>query len=101
MKVFMQVDFTSLALHGSMAFIGGIVRAIKKKKSRVVEYITFGLVSSFSGVIFALIFKHFYPNYEYLHLAVAGIGGWAGSDGIEFIYKLLKKFLEDSIRLLK
>ena len=97
----MQIDYTALTIHGAFALIGGLAKAIKRKKNRAVEYFACGLVSSFSGVLFAIIFKHFFPNMEYLHLAAAGIGGWVGSDGIEFLYKLLKKMLEDSVGLLK
>jgi len=96
-----NIDWTSLLIHGGMAFMGGIAKATKKKKSRILEYVACGVVASFSGVLLAVVLKHFLPTAEYLHLAGAGVGGWLGADGIEIIVKIIKKVIADTAEIIK
>ncbi len=80
--------------HGVLAVNGGIVHALsayRKGETRgLVDIVILSIISSFSGVIFALIALNLYPE-NYLTYAIAGVGGFVGVEGMSWITAYVKK----------
>ena len=86
---------TMVALkHGILAVFGGIVHALsayRKGETRgLFDIIVLSVISSFTGVIFALIALYLYPE-GYLTYAIAGVGGYVGVEGMAWITEFIKK----------
>lgn len=83
--------------HGILAFFGAIVHASKAhregKSKTAVDFITLTIMSSFSGVMFALLGFEMFGHDSYYSLAMAGTGGFVGVEGMTFIISyMLDKF---------
>ena len=48
-------------------------------------------MSSFSGVMFALVAVSYLPDQAYLTTAIAGTGGYIGVEGMGLLVEFLKK----------
>lgn len=79
--------------HGILAFFGAIVHASKAyrdgKSKNALDFIALVVMSSFSGVMFALIGLEVFGNSSYLTMAMAGTGGFIGVEGMTFIVSYL------------
>ena len=75
----------TIVKHGILAVFGALAHAINVHRNGeskgVTDFVLLTLMSSFSGVIFALIALQFLHN-EYLTLAAAGSGGFLGVEGL-------------------
>ena len=75
--------------HGILAVFGAIVHTSKAhregKSKNLLDFILLTLMSSFSGVIFALVGFQTFGSDSYLTLAMAGTGGFVGVEGMTFI----------------
>lgn len=78
----------TIVKHGILAFFGAMVHAISAHRSGkskgIMDFFLLTVMSSFSGVIFALIALQFFNN-EYLSLAAAGSGGFLGVEGLSVL----------------
>jgi hypothetical protein len=85
----------ALAKHGVVAFFGALVHALNAHRhgdtKSFVDIVTLTVISSFSGVMFALIALHFFQDGSYLTLAFAGSGGFLGVEGMSLVIKVVKK----------
>lgn len=79
--------------HGILAVFGGIVHALsayRRGETRgPLDLLILAVISSFTGVIFALIALNLYPD-NYLTYAVAGVGGFIGVEGMAWITEYIK-----------
>lgn len=79
--------------HGVLAFFGAIVHASsahrKGESKNFLDFITLVVMSSFSGVMFALIGMELFGMYSYLTMAMAGVGGFVGVEGMTLIVQYL------------
>lgn len=88
--------------HGFLAVFGALAHAINVHRNGgskgFTDFLLLAVMSSFSGIIFALVALQFLQN-EYLTLAAAGSGGFLGVEGLtvlaEKIRDTLAGFLTD------
>ena len=89
---------TSLVVkHGILAVFGGIVHALsayrRGETKGWLDIIVLSIISSFTGVIFALIALYLYPN-TYLSFAIAGMGGFVGVEGMSWVQEFVRRKLK-------
>lgn len=81
--------------HGSIALFGAVVHALMAHRSgeskTFTDFLVLVCVSSFSGVMFALLALHFWGGAEYLTLCAAGTGGYVGVEGMSILIQQAKK----------
>jgi len=81
--------------HGLLAIFGAIVHAAKahreNKSKTFADFAALTLMSSFSGVMFALIGLETFGQGSYIALAMAGTGGFVGVEGMTFVIGYLTK----------
>lgn len=82
------IPMDAIAKHAFLAFFGGLAHAInahrKGKSKGVVDFLFLTALSSFSGIIFALVAMHLFDS-EYITLAAAGSGGYLGVEGLTLL----------------
>lgn len=87
----------TILAHGSIAFFGALVHA--SNAHRAGNSKTFGdfmlliIMSSFTGVIFALLGLHIFGQDTYLTLATAGTGGFLGVEGMTLVVKKVQQLI--------
>lgn len=95
-----QFSIAIATKHGILAIFGGIVHALsayRKGETRgVLDIFILAIISSFTGVIFALVALNLYPD-NYLTYAIAGVGGFVGVEGLSFVTELIKKRMKRDI----
>ncbi len=78
----------TIAKHGILALFGAVAHAIFAHRNGTskgfVDFILLTMISSFSGVVFALIALHTFDS-EYMTLAAAGAGGFLGVEGLTIL----------------
>ena len=81
--------------HGILAFFGAVVHASKAhrdgKSKNFLDFMLLTLMSSFSGVMFALLGFEMFGHDSYYSLAMAGTGGFVGVEGMTFVVSYLVK----------
>lgn len=86
---------SSVVIHGGIAFFGAVVHALNASRNgqtkNAMDIAVLTVISSFSGVMFALIGLHLFGESSYLTMAIAGSGGFLGVEGMGFIIKVVKK----------
>ncbi len=86
-----------IIFHGVLAFGGGAARYLAKAEHpKFLKVIVAGLIGSFTGVLFGLLASCFTDS-QYLITAMAGLGGWAGRDGMEWLYSLVKRIVNKKV----
>jgi LydA holin phage, holin superfamily III len=86
-------DPTTMALlaHGIAAIAGGFVHALEAHRNGSSktwkDHVSLVIMSSFTGVIFALVALSIWPSSIYLTIATAGTGGYIGVEGLSWIIK--------------
>lgn len=87
--------------HALLAMFGALAHAISVHRSGgskgFVDFLLLTLMSSFSGVIFALIALQFFNN-EYLTLAAAGSGGFLGVEGLTVLAGKVRDMLANFLK---
>lgn len=85
-----------IVMHGFMALFGALVHAISAHRNGTsksfLDFALLTMMSSFSGVVFALVAVQVFDN-PYMTLAVTGAGGFLGVEGLS----VLSLKLRDSI----
>lgn len=89
-------QFALFAAHGAIALLGAVVHALAAhragKSKGFLDFLILTTMSSFSGVIFALVAFQFFDN-PYMTLALTGAGGFLGVEGLAFISAQLREAL--------
>jgi len=91
------ITSTQIVAHGGLAFFGALVHASKAHRSgqskTLFDFLILTLMSSFSGVMFALLGMYLFQDNAYLSMAMAGTGGFLGVEGMTIIVERLKLFI--------
>ena len=95
------ITLAAIAKHGTIVLFGAVVHALiahrKGVSKTLLDFFALTIMSSFSGIIFALIGLHIFgPDQQYITLALAGTGGYLGVEGMSiitsrFIKQIIKK----------
>lgn len=83
--------------HAALAVFGGLVHALSAYRSGqtkgISDVVILTVISSFSGIMFALLALHTFPNQVYFTFAAAGAGGFLGVEGLTIMAKKLRDSL--------
>lgn len=89
------ISTSPVTTHGVIAVFGAVVHALNAQRNgqtkSLVDVLTLTVISSFSGVIFALLGLHFFGEQSYFTLAIAGSGGFLGVEGMGIVVKIVKR----------
>ena len=86
-----------IGLHGIIAFFGGVVAYLSKaEQPKFLKIIIAGVIGSFTGVIFGLL-ASLLTDSQYIMLAIAGIGGTTGKEGMEWLFGILKRVVNRKV----
>lgn len=81
----------TMGLHGIIAFVGGAVHYLTKaEQPTLIKILISGIIGSFAGVLFGLLASAVSDS-QYVITAIAGIGGYAGKEGLDWLFSLLKR----------
>lgn len=90
-----------VAVHAVIALFGALVHASNAHRTGqskgLLDFLLLTIMSSFSGVIFALIAFQFFDN-PYMTLAIAGGGGFLGVEGLTVVAVKLRDVLSGMIK---
>lgn len=79
--------------HGLLAIFGAFTHAASAhregKSKTFMDFVLLTIMSSFSGVMFALMGFHFFGQGSYITLAMAGTGGFMGVEGMTWVVKVI------------
>lgn len=85
---------TPLITHGVLAIFGALVHASKAYRAgetkSPIDFIALAFVSSFSGVMFALIGLYLFGEASYITAAMAGTGGFVGVEGMTWVVEFIR-----------
>ena len=91
----LQAKLAPFIAHGFLALFGALVHATKAyrehKTKNFLDYLALIFMSSFSGVMFALVGLEVLGETSYITMALAGTGGFIGVEGMSFIVAYLTK----------
>lgn len=97
MEPLSKIATATLIKHGVLAFFGAIVHASgahrKGESKGLLDFMLLVIMSSFSGVIFALVGLATFGEDSYYTLALAGTGGFLGVEGMTIIIEKLRLLL--------
>ena len=95
---------SSVAKHGLIAAFGALAHAINAhragKTKGLLDFCLLTVMSSFSGVIFALVALHLFGN-QYITLAAAGSGGFLGVEGLTILSAKIRDVLANTLTIKK
>lgn len=82
--------------HAFLAFFGAVANAINQhrngKSKGFTDFFFLSVISSFSGVLFALLALYLFDN-QYITMAAAGAGGFLGVEGLTIIATKIRDIL--------
>lgn len=85
-----------IVVHGALAVFGAMVHAAKAHRDgtskTVIDFLTLTAMSSFSGVMFALLGLHMFGEQSYLTMAMAGTGGFLGVESMTIVINRIKGY---------
>lgn len=88
-------QLSPFAAHAFFAVFGAIVHAAQVYRDggtrSFIDFLALVCMSSFSGVMFALIGLEVFGPDSYLTLAMAGTGGFIGVEGMTYVIQYLTK----------
>ena len=89
------ITTSQIVAHGTIALFGAFVHALDSHRQgqskTFIDFASLIVMSSFSGVMFALIGLSLFPEHIYLTTAFAGTGGYLGVEGMSLIVSFIKK----------
>lgn len=95
------LTYMTIFKHGLIALFGASAHAINTHRNGqskgAMDFLLLTIMSSFSGVIFALIALQVFNN-EYLSLAAAGSGGFLGVEGLTVLAIKIRDSLANLIK---
>lgn len=87
-----------LFAHGMFAVFGAIVHASKAYRAGstrgLLDFMVLTTMSSFSGVMFALLGLYLFGDSSYLTMAMAGTGGFLGVEGMTMVIDRIRSIIE-------
>lgn len=85
----MSQQISPYIAHGVLAMFGAIVHASKAHRegqsNSFLDFLVLTIMSSFSGVMFAIVGFEMFGHESYISLAMAGTGGFIGVEGMTYI----------------
>jgi uncharacterized membrane protein len=86
-------QYSPFIAHGVLSFFGAVVHASKSYRDghtkTILDFLALVIMSSFSGVMFALLGLEIFGVNSYLTMAMAGTGGFIGVEGMTFVVSYL------------
>jgi hypothetical protein len=93
-------QFITFGAHGAIAVLGAITHALVAhrtgKSKGFLDFIILTTMSSFSGIVFALVAFQFFDS-PYMTLAITGAGGFLGVEGLTILSGKLREALMFSL----
>jgi len=93
-------SYGTMLSHGAIAFFGALAHAINAhrngKTKGLVDFALLTIMSSFSGVVFALVASWAFDSF-YLTLAMSGAGGFLGVEGLTVLATKLRDSMSNLI----
>lgn len=94
MNMHEQLGNTPVIFHGAIAIFGAVVHALKAHRNgqskTFLDFVTLTVMSSFSGVMFAILGLQLFPDQIYVTLMLAGAGGFMGVEGMVIIIDVVR-----------
>jgi len=92
------VTISAVAKHAGIVMFGAIVHATmahrKGMSKTFIDFVILTVMSSFSGVMFALLALYLFGDSQpYITLMMAGTGGFLGVEGMTIIVNKLRQLL--------
>lgn len=91
-----DASLTTLLAHGVAAIFGGLTHALNAQRKGTTkgwsDVLVLTVISSFSGVVFALVSLYMFDNL-YITIAAAGSGGFLGVEGLAVIAKRVQDMI--------
>ena len=91
-------QFSPLIIHGTLAAFGAVVHASKAYRAGetrgFVDFAILAVMSSFSGVMFALLGLYLFNESSYLTMAIAGTGGFLGVEGMTLVIGRIRTLID-------
>jgi len=85
---------TPFVTHGVLAVFGSLVHASRAYRAgetkSLIDFLALAFVSSFSGVMFALLGLHLFGESSYITMAMAGTGGFVGVEGMTWVVEFMR-----------
>ena len=95
------ITFSTMAKHGGLALFGAVAHALRAHRNGsskgFLDFVLLTIMSSFSGIVFALIALHTFDS-EYMTLAAAGSGGFLGVEGLTLLAVKIRDALGNIIK---
>jgi hypothetical protein len=92
-----SLNLAQFLTHGILALFGALVHASKAYRAgetkSALDYLALVVMSSFSGVMFALLALYLFNEPSYLTMAMAGTGGFLGVEGMTIIIDRLQSII--------
>lgn len=92
------ITTSQVFIHGALALFGAVVHASKAhregKSKTFIDFCTLTIMSSFSGVMFALLGLYLFQENLYLSMTMAGTGGFLGVEGLVLVIDKLRILIE-------
>ena len=89
-----KISIFSLAIHGLVAFMSGVVKTITEGQELVLKsftrFLAGGLVGVFAGMVTYFVCRHFEIS-EHLTVAFTGLAGYMGVPLLELFSFILKR----------
>lgn len=86
---------TPYIAHGALALFGAFTHAAivyrKGDTKNLLDFLVLLAMSSFGGVMFALVGFEMFGPYSYISMAMAGTGGFLGVEGMTYIIAYVTK----------
>jgi hypothetical protein len=93
------MDKTTIILHGTMALVGGLAKALSNESYKPIRFITDIVVCGFTGAVAAMLAIHFIgSDSPYITGAITGSFSFAGKEGMDFIFGVVKKSFQANIK---
>lgn len=93
-----QLQHTQILGHAVLALFGAMVHASKAYRAgetkSLLDFAALTLMSSFSGVMFAIMGLYLFGESSYLTMAMAGTGGFLGVEGMTIIIERMRSIIE-------
>ena len=87
-----------ITVHAGLAVFGAITHALQAhrngKSKTFVDFIALSVMSSFSGIMFAIVAFQLFEHQAYLSMAMAGTGGFLGVEGMAIIVDKLRLLIK-------
>lgn len=92
-----HIPTTQILAHGATALFGALTHALTAQRKGLTksfsDFLALMVISSFSGLMFALMGMDLFGGDQYITLTMAGTGGFLGVEGMAWIVERIRNFL--------